>query len=39
MSNFDPHREGHLMIGPLLIITGLATAIYCAVQIYSGDRK
>ena len=37
------------MIGIILIIsigliivgisTGLATAIYCAVQLYSGDRK
>lgn len=25
-------------LGPLLIITGLATAIYCAVQIY-GEKK
>lgn len=28
-----------LIISLLLIITGLATAIYCAVQLYSGDRK
>lgn len=26
------------MTGPLLILTGLALAIYCAVQI-KGDRK
>lgn len=29
----------HIITGFILILTGLALAIYCAVQIYSGDRK
>jgi len=31
--------DGHMMTGPLLIITGLALAIYCGLLIYSGDKK